>query len=173
MTTKETGPKNVLKKQQGFHLMNWQAGRREMLEGPHDRASVIEVAIRDLGFPITKANFETHAKAAGVTLGAARYGDTQLSVRVRLLEWNLGLQQEALVLLAKLVELEVDQLPIQELLEQVAFAASDSGAVRDVPGQMRFIDDAVPAQAPDQAVHDAATAGEGLGDKPAVGEARD
>ena len=139
MTTKETGPKNVLKKQQGFYLMQWQAGRREMLEGPHDRASVIEVAICDLGFPITKANFETHAKAAGVTLGTARYGETQLSVRVRLLEWNQRSQQQALVLLAKLVELEVDQLPIQELLEQVELAGSDSGTVRDAPGQMMLV----------------------------------
>lgn len=173
MAKQETGPKNVLKKQQGFYLMQWQAARREMLEGPHDRASAIEVAIRDLGFPITKANFESHAEAAGVTLGTARYGDTQLSVRVRLLERNLGLLTEALERLVKLVPLEVDEIPIQELLEAVRVGSSDAGAVRDVPGQMRFIDDAVPAQAADQAVHDAATAGEGLGDKPAVGEARD
>ena len=173
MTTKETaGPKNVLKKQQGFYLMNWQAGRRELLEGPHDRASVIEVAIRDLGFPITKANFDTHAAAAGVMLGTARYGDTQLSVRVRLLERNLELHQQALLLMAT-PGFEADGISVPELLAKVQLAGSDSGAARDVPGQMRFIDDAVPAQAPDQAVHDAATAGEGLGDKPAVGEARD
>ena len=162
MTRQENGPKNVLKKQQGFHLMNWQAGRREMLEGPHDRASVIEVAVRDLGFPITKANFDTHAAAAGVTLGTARYGDTQLTVRVRLLERNQRLQQEALVLLAESVELEVLQIPIQELLEQVQVAGSDSGAVRDVPGQMCFTDDAVPAQAADPAVPEESTVGAGI-----------
>ena len=147
MTTKETGPKNVLKKQQGFYLMQWQAGRREMLEGPHDRASVIEVAICDLGFPITKANFETHAKAAGVRLGPARYGDTQLNVRVRILEWNQQSQQAALVMLAKLVELEVDQLHIQEHLEQVELSGSSWGTVRDVPGQIMLVpsaEEAVP-----------------------------
>ena len=163
MTTKETaGPKNVLKKQQGFYLMKWQAGRREMLEGPHDRAAVIEVAIRDLGFAITKANFDTHAKAAGVTLGTARYGDTQVNVRVRILEWNQQSQQAALVMLAKLVELEVDQLQIQEHLEQVELSGSSWGTVRDVPGQMRFIDDAVPAQAADPAVPEESTVGAGI-----------